>query len=150
MLMFSDVIAISNDSIERLQQQQQLNILSDFCSKYLLNVNLSKTNLIVFRKGGIIRRNEKLYLNGIQVQLSTYYKYLGIVFSSSLNWSVPLKTLAPQASKVMLNVRNNKHLCGCVPVNVCFILFDKIIAPILLYGSDIIIIIIIIIIIMYI
>jgi hypothetical protein len=37
----------------------------------------------------------------------------------------------------MLVVQNIQHLCGCVPVDVCFILFDKIIAPILLYGSEI-------------
>ena len=69
----------------------------------MLNVNLSKTNVIVFRNGGIIHGNEKLYLNGIQVQpcIRTYYKYLGIVFSSSLSWSVPPKTLAQQASKAI-------------------------------------------------
>ena len=134
-LMFTDGIATFNDSIGRLQQQ--LNVLSDFCTKYLLNVNLPKTNLIVFRNGRIIRGNEKLYLNGIQVQPSTYYKYLGIVFSSSLSWSVPLKTLAQQASKAMLVVRNIQHLSGCVTVDVCFMLFDKIIPPILLYGSEI-------------
>ena len=75
MLMFTDDIAIFNDCIERIQQQ--LNILSDFCSKYMLNINLSKTNQIVFRNGGIIRGNEKLYLNSIHVQPCTHYKYLG-------------------------------------------------------------------------
>jgi len=53
MLMFADDIAILNDSIGRLQQQ--LNILSDFCNKYMLNVYLFQTNVIVFRNGGIIR-----------------------------------------------------------------------------------------------
>jgi hypothetical protein len=73
MLMFAEDIAIFDDSIGRLQQQ--LNVLSDFCSKYMLNVNLSKTSVIVFRNGRIIRGNEKLYLNGIQVKPCTYYKY---------------------------------------------------------------------------
>ena len=59
------------------------------------------------------------------------------MFSSSLSRSVPLKTLAQQAGKAMLVVRNIQHLSGCVPADVCFILFDKIIAPILLYGSEI-------------
>jgi len=104
----------------------------------MLNINLSKTNAIVFRNGGIIRGNKKkLYLNGIHVQPCTYYKYLGIVFSSSLSWSVPLKTLAQQASKSMLIIRNIQHLSDCVPVDACFILFDKINAPNFLYGSEI-------------
>ena len=103
----------------------------------MLNVNLSKENATVFRNGGIIRGSEKLYLNGIHVQLCIHYKYLGIVFSSSPSWPVPFKTLAQQASNAMFVIRNIQHLCGCVPVDVCFILFDKIIAPILLYGSEI-------------
>ena len=107
-LMFADDIAIVNDSIGRLQQ---LNVLNDFCSKYVLNVDLFKTNAIVFRNGGIIHGNEKLYLNSIQVQPCTHYKYFGIVFSSSLSWSVPLKTLAQQASKAMLVVRNIQLCC---------------------------------------
>ena len=53
------------------------------------------------------------------------------------SWSVPLKTIAQQASKAMLVVRNIQHLCGCIPVDVCFILFDGVISPILLYGSEI-------------
>ena len=135
MLMYADDIAIFNDSIGRLQRQ--LNVLGDFCGKYMLHVNLSKTNVIVFRNGGIIRGNEKLYFNGIQVEPCTYYKYLGIMFSSSLKWSIPLQTIAQQSNKAILVVRNIQRLCGSVPVDVCFKLFDKIIAPILLYGSEI-------------
>ena len=41
----------------------------------MLHVNLSKTNVIGFRNGGIIRGNEKLYFIGIQVEPCTYYKY---------------------------------------------------------------------------
>ena len=55
------------------------------------------------------------------------------MFSSLLSLSVP-QTPAQQASKAMLFVRNIQHLCSCVPVDVCFILFAKII---LLYGSEI-------------
>ena len=86
----------------------------------MLHVNLSKTNVLVFRIGGIIRGNEKLYFNGIQVEPCTYYKYLGIMFSSSLKWSIPLQTIAQQSNKTILVVRNIQRLCGSVPVDVCF------------------------------
>ena len=75
-----------------------------------------------------MRGNEKLYFNDIQVEPCTYYKYLRIMFSSSLKWSIPLQTIA--SNKAILVVRNIQRLCGCVPVDVCFKLIDKIIAPI--------------------
>ena len=46
-----------------------------------MKVNLEKTNIIVFRNGGIINRNEMWYFNGKQLKRVTYYKYLGLVFS---------------------------------------------------------------------
>jgi hypothetical protein len=78
----------------------------------MLTVNLSKTNVIVFRNGGIIRGNEKVYFDGAQVEHATYYKYLGITFSSSLKWSVAIKTLAQQANKAIIVMRNIQHLCA--------------------------------------
>ena len=52
-----------------------------------MKVNLEKTNVIVFRNGGIIKRNEMWHLNRKQLKTVTYYKYLGLVFSSKLSWS---------------------------------------------------------------
>jgi hypothetical protein len=121
--MFADDIIMFNDTVGRLQQQA--NILSQFCRNYMLTVNLSKTNVIVFRNGGIIRGNEKVYFDGAQVEHATYYKYLGITFSSSLKWSVAIKTLAQQANKAIMVIRNIQHLCGNIPVSVCFNMFDK-------------------------
>ncbi len=34
-------------------------------------------------------------------------------------------------------IRNIQHLCGNIPVSVCFNLFDKMIVPILLYGAEV-------------
>ena len=94
----------------------------------MLHVNLSKTNVIGFRNGGIIRGNEKPYFIGIQVEPCTYYTFWRMMFSSSLKWYIPLQTIAQQSNKAILVVRNIQRLCGYVPVDVCFQLFDKIIA----------------------
>ena len=64
-----------------------------------MKVNLEKTNIIVFRTGGIIKRNEMWYLNGKQLKTVTYYKYLGLAFSSKR--SKATYTLASQARKAI-------------------------------------------------
>ena len=65
------------------------------------------------------------------------YKYLGIIFSTKLNWSKATKTLASQANKaaVVLNIAGRK--CGGLPKDVALELFDKMLLRIVLYGAEI-------------
>jgi len=49
MLLDADDVALVTDTIGRLQHQ--LNVMSEFCSKYYLSVDMSKTNIMIFRNG---------------------------------------------------------------------------------------------------
>ena len=102
LLMYADDIALVNDTIGRLQKS--INTLSTFCDCYGLKVNMSKTNVIVFRNGGPLRHNEHVFYRGEPITCVSYYKYLGILFSSRLCWTVPLQTLASQADKAIFKI----------------------------------------------
>ena len=134
MLMYADDICILNDTVGRLQNQ--LNVLNVFCNENGLKVNLSKTKVVVFRNGGQLRRNERFYFNGQQLNCINHYKYLGIVFSSKLMWSSALKTLSSQAEKAIFMLKRFIKTCG-IPIQLSLDLFDKMVVPILLYGSEI-------------
>ena len=134
MLLYADDICIMNDSVGRLQNQ--LNTLSKYCSENGLLVNLSKTKVVVFRNGGRLRQNERFYFNGQKLEFVTYYKYLGIIFSSRLLWSNALSTLAAQAEKSIFMLKRMFVKIGDVPVSLSMDLFDKIVAPVLLYGAE--------------
>ena len=133
-LMYADDIVLITDTIGRLQQQ--LNGLEIFCSKYGLNVNLSKTKLIVFRNGGILRKNEHVVYGSQSVEPVNMYKYLGLVFSSTLKWNAALSSLSEQASRAMFRVLGFNRNFGCLPVDISLQLFDKMVLPILLYGAE--------------
>ena len=135
LLMYADDICIVNDSVGRLQNQ--LNVLGTFCQNYGLGVNLSKTKVITFRNGGPLRCNERFFLNGSQLECVGYYKYLGIVFTSRLCWSVPLQTLSAQAEKALFALKRVMKTVGNFPISLSLDLFDKLIVPILLYGSEV-------------
>ena len=62
--------------------QQQLQILSDFCSEKDLEVNLSKTEAVVFRPASrsFNREEWQWTYKGAAVPISQEFKYLGIVF----------------------------------------------------------------------
>ena len=99
MLLYADDLVLIGDTIGNVQKS--LNVLSNFCKKWGLRVNMIKTKMIVYRNGGIIKRNEKCYLDGREIENVKHYKYLGVLFSSRLSWSPAQSLLASQGTKAM-------------------------------------------------
>ena len=64
-------------------------------------------------------------------------RLFAVVLSSSLQWSMAMSTIAQQANRAMCVLRDVKYKCGQIPLSVSFELFDKMILPILLYGSEV-------------
>ena len=134
-LLYADDMVHLSDTVG--QTQHQLNVLSKFCSKFGMKVNLRKSKIMVFRKGGPLKQNEKWSYNGENVEVVSYYKYLGLVFSSRLKWSAAAKALAAQANKALFSIKRLYKKCNGLSLDVCFKLFDNMILPILCYGSEI-------------
>ena len=49
-----------------------------------MSLNLSKTKIIVFRNGGILKETEKWLYNGQKIEVVSFYKYLGVYFTPKL------------------------------------------------------------------
>ena len=94
MLMYADDLVIVGDHIGRVQKL--LNTLSEFCNKWGLKVNMSKTKSLIFRNGGIIEQNEVLHFKDKKLENVSYYKYLNLTMSTHLSWSPAQVTLATQ------------------------------------------------------
>ena len=58
LLLYADDIVILSETAEGLQKG--LHILKDYCDKWKLIINTSKTKIMVFRKGGTLQRNQKI------------------------------------------------------------------------------------------
>ena len=56
-LMFADDVSSFADSVARLQKQ--INLIEKFCKSVGMSLTLSKTKIIVFRNGGILKETEK-------------------------------------------------------------------------------------------
>jgi hypothetical protein len=134
MLLYADDLVLLGDNIGHVQRL--LDNLSDYCVKWGLSVNVEKTNFMVFRNGGIVKNNEKLYFNGERVKLASYYKYLGLLISSRLSWSPAQKTLSEQAEKAMNCIRRLNYECD-FSFSTSEELFDKCVVPVITYGSEI-------------
>ena len=80
LLMFADDAVIFSDSIDGLQSS--LINLESYCHKWNLKVNVGKTKIVVFQKGGNLSRNEKWTYSGEEIEIVNSFNYLGMVLSS--------------------------------------------------------------------
>ena len=100
-----------------------------------LEINFDKTEILIFNKSGKFLKTQITY-NGINVHCSKDYKYLGLAFQLSGNFTLARKDLAQRASKAIFKL--TKSFSGTPPnIITCLHLFDHTIKPILLYGSEI-------------
>ena len=95
-----------------------INHLREYCNIWHLTVNLLKTKVIVFRNGGPLRNYEHWKFGEKVLDVVTYYKYLGILFSSRNSWLMAQKTLANQALKALFAVKSKLTQFGDVNLSV--------------------------------
>ena len=134
-LLYADDIVIFSESPEEMQSS--LDILNNYCNKWKLKVNIGKTKIMVFRKGGILRRNLKFYFNNEELEIVNKYTYLGIVFTSGGSFSEAQCTLSGQAQKAIFKLKRYLIKFESITVKHTLELFDKLVSPILNYASEI-------------
>ena len=133
--MFADDIANCAETVIRLQQQ--LNIIDKFCLSTGMELNLEKTEIIVFRNGGHLRANEKWIFRGQPINVTSVYKYMGLLFTPYLSWVTAQKKLASQAQKSIYAIYGYQEPFGHFNIKQLLQLFDSMVKPILCYGSQV-------------
>jgi hypothetical protein len=133
-LYFADDIADTADTV--IGMQKHIDTLQLFCETYGMRVNLDKTKIIVFRRGGYLKRQERWFFQGKQVECVSYYKYLGLLYSAFLGWGKARENLAQQAEKAM-NILLSFIRKYDTTTAQAFYLFDHSVSPILCYGAEV-------------
>ena len=99
LLLYADDITLFSDSADGLQEG--FNILSEYCDRWKLKINLSKTKVMVFRKGGRLSKELGFRYKGMEIEIVHQFSYLGVVFTSGGSFSNAQATLAGQAQKAI-------------------------------------------------
>lgn len=135
LLLYADDIILFGKTSEELQRA--LTILEEYCSRWKLTVNTSKTKIMVFRKGGRLPRNMNFMYKTAKIEIVDKFCYLGVVFTSGGSSYETQRTLAGQASKAVFTL--NKYLYGFTPLKPShrLELFDKLVTPILNYACEV-------------
>lgn len=98
-LLYADDTVIFSNSENGLQHA--LSMFSEYCNKWRLTVNISKTKVIIFNSRGKPKPTLQFTFNGHNIDIINEYKYLGIYFSQSGAFSSAKKHISEQANKAV-------------------------------------------------
>ena len=127
-------MAILGKSPEEVQNH--LDNLYVYCNTWGLNVNTSKTKIMVFRKRGKIRNDEKWTYNGQDIEIVDNFNYLGTVLNYTGSFTLNQEHLVGKALKAMNILLYKCKQYDLKPKLFCQ-LFDSFVGSICCYASEI-------------
>ena len=92
-----------------------------------MTVNMSKTKITVFTKGGFLAANEVWRYGDEEIEVVNSYKYLGLYFTTKLSLRQAVGDLAAKAKIRTSQILKCLWRLGNVPRN--FILFFNVLCP---------------------
>lgn len=131
-LMFADDLILLSESAVGLQRC--IDKLQEYCSKWCLSVNMDKTKVIIFNKGGSRITKFRFRFMDNDIEIVNNYCYLGIIFSASGSFTKACDALYDKAMKAFYKF---KQLSPQNNVQLALRLFDALVVPILTYAGTV-------------
>ncbi len=133
-LMYADDTIILADS--EINLQAALNSLSEYCKKWHLSVNETKTKIIIFGKRKTPKEKFTFKFRQKALEIVEDYKYLGLIINYNGSFKSAISALKCQASRAMYSLISKCRRLS-LPIDIQLHLFDALVLPIMLYGCEI-------------
>ena len=136
-LSFADDLVLLSES--KLGLQNCLSKLGSYCQEWGLKINHDKTNVVIFNRP--FNKKSKGYnfaVCGAPVEVKKSYCYLGLEISSTGSFSAALDSLYKKALRALFGIYSTLNIYSDgTHISLFLKLFDSLVKPILLYGSEI-------------
>ena len=136
-LLYADDTIVMAESESELQEA--LNEVSEYCDKWKLRINVSKTKIIRFTKRKNPRNPTNAYnfrIKEEKVEVVDDYVYLGTTVTYNGKYKKAIEKQVTQAKRALFGLKLKKEKFD-LPFDIILDLFDKMILPVLLYGCEI-------------
>ena len=133
-ILWADDIILLSETEDGLQHL--LNELKNYSDLNELKINTDKTKCMIFNKGGRLIRRRQFFLGPTRLENVRSYKYLGLIITPSGEIKSALDDLRSRALKAYMALKNKLGACFREHIEDTIGLFDTLVKPILLYGSD--------------
>ena len=130
--MFADDLVLLSSSAAGLQRS--LDKLGEYCKKWQLSVNLKKTKVLIFNKGGHQFKRFSFTYNGKSLDITNQYCYLGIVFSSCGSFKTAVLDIVDRSRRALFKLKQYDVRSN---VSLSLKLFDSLVMPVVRYCSEI-------------
>ena len=105
--------------------QHDLNLVSTWCSKWQMRLNVSKCELLcISNQRSPVR--PAYYINNCHLQWASSVKYLGVVVDSKLSWNDHISHISSKASKTLNLLRRHMFTCHTSSKHKAFRAFGEI------------------------
>ena len=136
-LLWADDLILFTDSIKRLQKQSDG--LFNFCSDNMMIVNETKPKVMVC---GSASRDIVVKFNDKVLDVVDQYKYLGNLMNSVKRgnqdvFGANYQYLCNKARQAVFAMFKRLKNIGALPIKIMIFLFQSLIKPVLVYGSDV-------------
>ena len=128
-LLFASDLPIFLLSKEDLQKQ--ISILEQYSNEWGLELNLSKTKIMIFNKQGATIRKFKFYFQGQEIEIVKQYTYLGFTFIPSGKKHQGIENLINKAKMSWFILQRFLYKSEGKTVNTYLNLIDTTIKPVL-------------------
>lgn len=132
------IILFADDAVIFAQSPNALQLLLDnleqYCTRWGIKINTTKTKVMIFEKGRASRHRFKIY--NTEIETVSSFKYLGIHLFKNGHWKRTQKLISQHASFAMHNlftVFNQMELLTSDKIN----LFDSLVGSVLNYGAEV-------------
>ena len=133
-LLYADDLVILSATKDGLQKC--LDAAESFFTKWNLDINCDKTKCMTFDKRGKIEKHA-FTIKNCTIKNVNSFKYLGLTVSSkNCSFAKTISDLGTKASRALFGLKTNLNLLK-MPIKLLLKLFDTMIAPILLYGTEV-------------
>ena len=134
-LFYADDIAILSETEDGMQRM--LDKLNDWCSKWHIVVNETKTKVLHFRPKAKNATDYNFKCGDKKVDIDSSYTYLGFWMNGFLDMKYSVREIAKSASRA-LDLMYSKFLCaGGMSISVYTKLVETIVEPVLFFCSGI-------------
>ena len=132
-LLYADDTLVLAESPTDLQLA--LDEVGDYCQKWGLSINQTKTKVVIFSRGKV-KKQFHFKIGHLDIGTSSEYCYLGIIFNFNGKFTKAIEERVGIARKAMFGL-NEKAVNLLLPPDIHLDLFEKMISPIFLYGCEV-------------
>lgn len=132
-LLYADDIVIIAATEKDLQSM--LDVLNIWCSENFMTVNPLKSNIVHFRNPSIKRSEYLFKIGDINIDYASQYKYLGLLLTEHLDYSITAKTVAQSANRALGLLISKAKSFGGLPYEAFSKLYEATVCPVITYAS---------------